>query len=416
MAAKKAAAAARSRTVIATQQTDTSLLLNIDSSFDNITGTDAMENSQGFSETDQSGTQTPVGRRSSAPILDLEVEEDSEHAMLCPTPSNVVVCVRIRPAPTTAANGQSNPWKITEGSATIEATENHPSLTKRALSSAPPSLSASASSSFLAEKFASAGASDSDAYKYTFDSVLPPTSTDLSSLYSAHISPVVQGAVQGYNGTVFAYGQTGSGKTFTMSGGGKEKGIIGRAIDEVFDCVGRDPIREFLLRVSYLEIYNESLRDLLVNLPSSGSMVGGIASSASSSSSLGGRPASPTKGGFSHHSSGGSTLRIQEQPNSGRITIAGLREELVTSAPDIISLLDKGQAARHQAATDWNERSSRSHCVATLTIESRKKEGGDGVRISALNLIDLAGSERAASEKERRKEGAFVSAGHATRF
>lgn len=168
------------------------------------------------------------------------------------------------------------------------------------------------------------------------------------------------------------------------------------------------PEREFLLRVSYLEIYNESLRDLLLTLPSSSSSAGLSAASE--------RPSSPIKGGYSHSSGSGSaagagsTLRIMEQPSSGRITIAGLREEIVTQPAHVMQLLAKGQAARHQAATDWNERSSRSHCVATLTIESRLKEVSNGaVRVSALNLIDLAGSEKAASEKERRKEGAFVS-------
>lgn len=95
----------------------------------------------------------------------------------------------------------------------------------------------------------------------------------------------------------------------------------------------------------------------------------------------------------------------------------------MTCSSNVIELLEKGQDERHVGSTDWNERSSRSHTVLTLTIESRSRErkkvdkNGDedgdgeeeGVRISQLNLIDLAGSERAASQKERRKEGAFVS-------
>lgn len=107
-----------------------------------------------------------------------------------------------------------------------------------------------------------------------------------------------------------------------------------------------------------------------------------------------------------------SSLRIFE--SAGRVQIHGLREEIVTTADQVLNLLSKGQTSRHQAATDWNERSSRSHCVFILTLESRAKaqsheEGNPKeVQISQLNLIDLAGSERAASEKDRRKEGAFI--------
>lgn len=352
---------------------------------------------------DESGMATPTGNDTLLGLGEDDDEDENDNTASA-SASNVVVCVRVRPAPAAASSSStaSEPWKLTDSSATIEATEQHPSIAKRGgSSSAPGQVASSASSSFLSEA-APSKTSEKDTYKFTFDSILPPSTSSLESLYSAHISPVVKGAVQGYNGTVFAYGQTGSGKTFTMSGGGGEKGIIGRAIDEVFESVGNEADREFLLRVSYLEIYNESLRDLLVGLPSSASMA-----STTSSSSIS-RPASPTKGGYSHRADGGTTLRIQEHPSSGRVTIAGLREELVTSSSDILSLLERGQAARHQAATDWNERSSRSHCVATITIESRSKEGGDGVRVSALNLIDLAGSERAATEKERRKEGAFI--------
>lgn len=99
--------------------------------------------------------------------------------------------------------------------------------------------------------------------------------------------------------------------------------------------------------------------------------------------------------------------------SGGRVQIHGLREEIVTNAAEVLSLLERGQETRHQAATDWNERSSRSHCVFILTVESRIKAtaaagASKAVRISQLNLIDLAGSERAASEKARRKEGAFI--------
>ena len=75
--------------------------------------------------------------------------------------------------------------------------------------------------------------------------------------------PVVRAAMDGYNGTVFAYGQTGSGKTYTMTGTEADPGVITRAVKDVFHMIRENPTREFLLRVSYLEIYNETLRDLL---------------------------------------------------------------------------------------------------------------------------------------------------------
>lgn len=152
------------------------------------------------------------------------------------------------------------------------------------------------------------------------------------------------------------------------------------------------------MRVSYLEIYNESLKDLLAPYPSS-----------SSCTDLTARPASPIKGGSSHVAGGSESTSLRILEAGGRIQIQGLREEIVTSAAEVLNLLEWGQRGRHQAATDWNERSSRSHCVFILTVESREQAGGNkDVRFSQLNLIDLAGSERAASEKERRKEGAFI--------
>lgn len=224
-------------------------------------------------------------------------------------------------------------------------------------------------------------------------------------MYHSHIAPVVRAAVEGYNGTVFAYGQTGSGKTHTMSGSDAEPGVIPRAVEQIFQMIKDEPDREFLLRVSYLEIYNETLKDLLAPLQP-------LTGSTGSSLQTTDRPASPIKGGSSHAAgqSQSCTLRIIEDQKSSRVIITGLREEIVTDANTVLCLIQRGQDERHVGATDWNERSSRSHCVFQLTIESRSRapSASKEVRISQLNLIDLAGSERAASQAERRKEGAFI--------
>ncbi|KAL9938900.1 hypothetical protein V8E36_002619 [Tilletia maclaganii] len=284
---------------------------------------------------------------------------------------NFVVCVRVRGV--SDSNGTSSDlssgsgiWKVDEGNNTIVATESHPSRAKRG------------------------GGATADAkatYSFSFDSVLSPTQTT-ADLFDAHVAPIVAATVDGYNGTVFAYGQTGSGKTYTMSGTDSEPGIIPRAISEVFRIITEDNTREFLVRISYLELYNEQLKDLLADRPT---------------------PSSPIKGGRTHTSQAGGQLRIVEE--KGRVAIAGLQEEIVTSTKDVLALIEKGQASRHVGATDWNEHSSRSHCVLQVTIESRERDAGKAgkeVRLSQLNLIDLAGSERAASQVERRKEGAFI--------
>lgn len=275
---------------------------------------------------------------------------------------NVSVCVRPR------QSADQGIWKLDKLSNTITPTEQHPTLARRGVSTS---------------------TDDDDApgtYDFAFDKlVLPEERTE--SLYSSCVYPVVRAAMEGYNGTVFAYGQTGSGKTYTMTGTPEEPGVIPCAVADVFAMIREDPAREFLLRVSYLEIYNETLRDLLVEPQESSS------GARNGTSSLPSTPRGAARG-----------PRIVEE--RGRVSIANLHEEIVTTPGAVLAALERGDAARHIGATDWNTRSSRSHCVFQITIESRDDSGE--VRVSRLNLIDLAGSERAASEAARRKEGAFI--------
>lgn len=278
---------------------------------------------------------------------------------------NVVVCVRARPLNSEMDAGI---WRVDQTHNSVMPTDQHPSLARRAGSSKstssddvdPCSMSASTSTSGLAT------------YDFRFDNlVLGDEQT--KALYEANVYPVVRSAMDGYNGTVFAYGQTGSGKTYTMSGTDREPGVIPRTVNDVFEIIRENPSCEYLLRVSYLEIYNETLRDLLVD-PNAKRAV---------------RPP-----------------RIFEE--KGRVMLSGMEEQIVTTPQEVMVLLQKGQRARHIGATDWNTRSSRSHCVFQITIESREQASKSEVRVSQLNLIDLAGSERAASEAVRRKEGAFI--------
>ncbi|XP_032819903.1 centromere-associated protein E isoform X2 [Petromyzon marinus] len=190
--------------------------------------------------------------------------------------------------------------------------------------------------------------------------------------------PIIKAAVKGYNGTIFAYGQTSSGKTFTMLGSESHPGIIPLAMKEVFDVIKNLPSREFLLRVSYMEIYNETICDLLSKDKKKKS------------------------------------LDIHEDVNR-TVYVADLREEVITSIKDILEIMSIGEKNRHYGETKMNDHSSRSHSIFRMIIESRERsqrESMDGaIAVSHLNLVDLAGSERTrqtGAEGLRLKEGCNI--------
>jgi len=204
---------------------------------------------------------------------------------------------------------------------------------------------------------------------------------------------LVWSAMDGFNATIFAYGQTGSGKTFTMKGNlRRSPGIIPLTVQDLFEYIKQTPEREFLLRVSYFEIYNESINDLL-------------------------QPEA-------------TNLNIRESKTRG-IFVEGLREEIVRTPEQCMSLLAAGESNRHISATNFNKSSSRSHTIFRVVIESKHRQSvplgevgpatkvfvtppGQSVRVSALNLIDLAGSEKASAHtvgkdpKARRTEGSYI--------
>ena len=198
--------------------------------------------------------------------------------------------------------------------------------------------------------------------------------------------------MEGYHGTVFAYGMTGTGKTFSMQGTARSPGVIPLAITDIFSYIRETPSREFLLRVSYLEIYNEKIHDLLSMPTSSG--VGGASQQ--------------------------EEIKLREDSKRG-VYASPLKEEIVQSPTQLLRVIARGDQARRTASTQFNARSSRSHAVVQIVVESRERvpvgPGPDskragilpgGVRVSTLSLIDLAGSERAAETKERRQEGAHI--------
>ncbi|CAH8284609.1 unnamed protein product [Eruca vesicaria subsp. sativa] len=207
---------------------------------------------------------------------------------------------------------------------------------------------------------------------YAYDRVFGPTTTT-RQVYDVSAQHVVNGAMEGTNGTIFAYGVTSSGKTHTMHGDQRSPGIIPLAVKDAFDIIQETPRREFLLRVSYLEIYNEVVNDLL----------------------------NPV----------GQNLRIREDEQGA--FIEGIKEEVVLSPAHALSLIAAGEEHRHIGSTNFNLLSSRSHTMFTLTIESSPLGGnneGEAVHLSQLNLIDLAGSEssKAGTSGLRRKEGSYI--------
>ncbi|KAL6873153.1 kinesin motor domain-containing protein [Trichoderma novae-zelandiae] len=225
---------------------------------------------------------------------------------------------------------------------------------------------------------------------YYYDNVFT-THDNNARVYDHMAKRLVRRVMEGYHGTVFAYGQTGTGKTFSMQGTASSPGVIPLAITDIFSYIRETPSREFLLRVSYLEIYNEKIHDLLSMASANGA-------------------AAPQE-----------EIKLREDSKRG-VYATPLKEEIVQSPTQLLRVIARGDQARRTASTQFNSRSSRSHAVVQIIVESRERmpvgsDAGDskrsgmvpgGVRVSTLSLIDLAGSEKAAESKERRQEGAHI--------
>ncbi|KAH8095176.1 hypothetical protein JL720_2454 [Aureococcus anophagefferens] len=230
--------------------------------------------------------------------------------------------------------------------------------------------------------------------KYAFDYVFDEEDRQLA-VYNRTTKFLIQGVLDGFNATVFAYGQTGAGKTFTMIGSHEEPGIAprGHRTSKFSSSATSKSIRkararrEIKVTVSFLEVYNENIRDLLGSCEDPAD-VGGAAKEASE------------------------FLDLREDPLKGPV-VAGITEIEANSATEVMALLQRGNAKRSQHATAANEVSSRSHAVLQITVETREQAEGTraAIQIGKLSLVDLAGSERAANTKnrgDRLKEGANI--------
>ncbi|XP_007442150.1 kinesin-like protein KIF18A, partial [Python bivittatus] len=209
--------------------------------------------------------------------------------------------------------------------------------------------------------------------KFVFDAIFDEHSTQLE-VFEDTTKTVLDGFLNGYNCTVLAYGATGAGKTHTMLGSPEDPGVMYLTMMELYNSIDRmKEEKHCAIAVSYLEVYNEQIRDLLVN---------------------------------------SGTLAVREDPQKG-VLVHGLTLHQPKSAEEILQMLDYGNKNRTQHPTDVNASSSRSHAVFQIYLRQQDKTASisQNVRIAKMCLIDLAGSERASATKAkgaRFREGANI--------
>ncbi|KAF7363485.1 Kinesin motor domain-containing protein [Mycena sanguinolenta] len=237
---------------------------------------------------------------------------------------------------------------------------------------------------------------------YPFDLVFGPEA-DQALIYHEVVSPMLEEVIMGYNCTLFAYGQTGTGKTHTMQGDltptplgnpSANAGMIPRVLFRLFhqlESSGSD----YSVKISFVELYNEELRDLLAADPSAPS---------------GSKPAGKDIGAPKAPEG----LKIFDDASKHGVFIQGLEEIAVKDSADALALLTKGSQRREVAATKFNDHSSRSHSVFTITVhvkEAGHVSGDDLLKIGKLNLVDLAGSEnigRSGAENKQAREAGMI--------
>lgn len=209
--------------------------------------------------------------------------------------------------------------------------------------------------------------------QYTFDAVYDCNSKQMD-LYDETFRPLVDSVLMGFNGTIFAYGQTGTGKTYTMEGVFNHpecRGVIPNSFEHIFSHIARSHNQQYLVRASYLEIYQEEVRDLISKDQSK-------------------------------------RLELKERPDTG-IYVKDLSSFVCKSIKEIEHVMTVGNQNRSVGATNMNLHSSRSHAIFIVTVE-HSDLGPDGkhhIRVGKLNLVDLAGSERQAktgTSGDRQKE------------
>jgi len=212
---------------------------------------------------------------------------------------------------------------------------------------------------------------------FTFDSIYDWNCTQ-TDIFEETFQNILDSVLNGFNGTIFAYGQTGTGKTFTMEGVRSKpelRGAIPRSFEHIFKHIARSTDQQYLVRASYLEIYQEQIRDLLSKDQSK-------------------------------------RLDLKERPDTG-VYVKDLLSFVTKSVKEIEHVMNVGNQNRSVGATNMNEHSSRSHAIFVITVECGEKglDGENHIRVGKLNLVDLAGSERQAktgAKGERLKEATKI--------
>ena len=191
--------------------------------------------------------------------------------------------------------------------------------------------------------------------QFFFDHVFGKN-TSQQEIYTKTTKPLLEGIIEGFNATVFAYGATGSGKTYTMLGSQTEIGIMPRSVSDLFKMLQSIKSKEFKIQVSYIEIYNEEIRDLLGEREE---------------------------------------LKLHEDPVKG-VILQGVKEIYVENIDNFYDVLYKGNLKRTVGKTNANEASSRSHALLKINIENKDKEGPNASNVTCgrFILVDLAGSEK----------------------
>ncbi|CAD6645704.1 CEI_1a_G0053410.mRNA.1.CDS.1 [Saccharomyces cerevisiae] len=230
--------------------------------------------------------------------------------------------------------------------------------------------------------------------EFKFDHIFASHCTNLE-VYERTSKPMIDKLLMGFNATIFAYGMTGSGKTFTMSGNEQELGLIPLSVSYLFTNIMEQSMngdKKFDVIISYLEIYNERIYDLLESgLEESGSRI-----------------STPSRLYMSKSNSNGLgvELKIRDDSQYG-VKVIGLTERRCESSEELLRWIAIGDKSRKIGETDYNARSSRSHAIVLIRLTSTDVKNGTS-RSSTLSLCDLAGSERATGQQERRKEGSFI--------
>ncbi|XP_059489445.1 kinesin-like protein KIF3B isoform X2 [Neocloeon triangulifer] len=212
----------------------------------------------------------------------------------------------------------------------------------------------------VVEVFAPSGKSETPRREFTYDAVYGSDSRQ-QELYDEAFHPLIESVMLGFNGTIFAYGQTGSGKTYTMEGianDPEKQGVIPFAFEHIMNHIARSQAtKRFLVRCSYLEIYQEQVRDLLAKEMKS--------------------------------------LKLREHPEHG-VFVDGLLTEVCNSVSDLKHYMSIGNKQRSIGATLMNRQSSRSHSIFMITVECEETalDTASVIRVGKLNLVDLAGSEK----------------------